>query len=260
MQRRALCIGINDYPGVGRDLMGCVNDAKDWATILREQGYEVTCLFDEQANLSALHGALTSLVAGIVKGDRLVVTFSGFGSFTAAPADMTMSSQPVWCPSDVADGEALPLSDLAAVLDTRAKGAGVVVISDTCHSGTVTRGDDQSLDPGTARMRILPPYAWTKSESRVRVGHSVEAGNTARAADIHITACGPYEFAWEGPFTSRFNGVFTQYALKALRELPPDSNYSMWLNGLRRYLPSTRWLQVPHLYSTAVLTKQAIFD
>ena len=43
----------------------------------------MTCLFDEQANLSALHGALTSLVAGIVKGDRLVVTFSGFGSFTA---------------------------------------------------------------------------------------------------------------------------------------------------------------------------------
>ena len=30
----ALCIGINDYPGTGSDLSGCVNDANDWGKIL----------------------------------------------------------------------------------------------------------------------------------------------------------------------------------------------------------------------------------
>ena len=30
MAKRALCIGINDYPGTGSDLAGCVNDAHDW--------------------------------------------------------------------------------------------------------------------------------------------------------------------------------------------------------------------------------------
>ena len=29
--RRALCIGINDYPYEGNDLNGCVNDANAWA-------------------------------------------------------------------------------------------------------------------------------------------------------------------------------------------------------------------------------------
>ena len=26
----ALCVGINDYPGVSSDLYGCRNDAADW--------------------------------------------------------------------------------------------------------------------------------------------------------------------------------------------------------------------------------------
>jgi len=31
MAKKALCIGINDYPGTQNDLSGCVNDANDWA-------------------------------------------------------------------------------------------------------------------------------------------------------------------------------------------------------------------------------------
>ncbi len=31
MSKKALCIGINDYPGTQNDLSGCVNDANDWA-------------------------------------------------------------------------------------------------------------------------------------------------------------------------------------------------------------------------------------
>ncbi len=29
MEKRALCIGINDYPGTRSDLARCVNDAKE---------------------------------------------------------------------------------------------------------------------------------------------------------------------------------------------------------------------------------------
>ena len=41
MDKRALCIGINDYPGTGSDLAGCVNDANDWAEALAGRGFEV---------------------------------------------------------------------------------------------------------------------------------------------------------------------------------------------------------------------------
>ena len=40
MTKRALCIGINDYPGTGSDLSGCVNDAKDWAGMLTGRGFD----------------------------------------------------------------------------------------------------------------------------------------------------------------------------------------------------------------------------
>jgi metacaspase-1 len=37
MRKRALCVGINDYPGEGSDLNGCVNDAKAWADLFSRQ-------------------------------------------------------------------------------------------------------------------------------------------------------------------------------------------------------------------------------
>ena len=54
MTKRALCVGINDYPGTGSDLSGCVNDAKDWTEVLNARGYEVTTLLDGQAKRQAL--------------------------------------------------------------------------------------------------------------------------------------------------------------------------------------------------------------
>ena len=42
-------------------------------------------------------------------------------------------------------------------------GVRVLLISDSCHSGSVTRGDDSDLDPGMPRARFLPPSVWMKA-------------------------------------------------------------------------------------------------
>ena len=34
MAKKALCVGINNYPGTQNDLNGCVNDANAWAGLL----------------------------------------------------------------------------------------------------------------------------------------------------------------------------------------------------------------------------------
>ena len=49
MAKRALCIGINDYPGTDSDLAGCLNDACDWTAILEQRGFSVQKLLDQQA-------------------------------------------------------------------------------------------------------------------------------------------------------------------------------------------------------------------
>ena len=38
--KKAICIGINNYPGISNDLNGCVNDAKDWSALLQGMGFE----------------------------------------------------------------------------------------------------------------------------------------------------------------------------------------------------------------------------
>ncbi|MDH5616880.1 MAG: caspase family protein, partial [Acidimicrobiia bacterium] len=41
MKKKALCVGINDYPIAGSDLRGCVNDATGWAALLADH-YDFT--------------------------------------------------------------------------------------------------------------------------------------------------------------------------------------------------------------------------
>lgn len=257
MQKRALCIGINDYKGCGRDLVGCVNDAGDWGAVLEGRGYAVVRLLDGQATLAMIRTALASLVEGCVKGDQVVLTYSGFGSYGPPTDAIERLLRPVWCPWDVADGHALPLDEVADLLNARAKGVRAVVVSDTCHSATVTRGDDQSLDPGTARMRILPPFAWLKSSGGTSFGTSGHLDEKLQLGDVQITACPPYGFAWEGRFTVRPNGVFTYYALKTLAALPSSTSYDVWLRRIT--LPSARWTQRPCLLGKPAVRREAVF-
>ena len=89
MAKRALCVGINDYPGSNMDLAGCVNDAKDWRALLESRGYSVTQLLDAEATRANLVRALEQLMAGGADGDSLVYTFSVTAH--ALPDDDAMS-------------------------------------------------------------------------------------------------------------------------------------------------------------------------
>jgi hypothetical protein len=81
MAKRALCVGINDYPESNMDLNGCVNDAMDWQSLLQSRGYQVTRLLDGEATRAAIAAQLQQLIGTAADGDSLVFTFSGHGSW-----------------------------------------------------------------------------------------------------------------------------------------------------------------------------------
>ncbi|HLG30174.1 MAG TPA: caspase family protein, partial [Candidatus Brocadiales bacterium] len=81
MVKKALCIGINDYPGTGSDLSGCVNDAADWKTALEQRGFAVQQLMDKQATKQAMLQGIQSLVQEAKSGDVVCITYSGHGSW-----------------------------------------------------------------------------------------------------------------------------------------------------------------------------------
>ena len=87
MTKKALCVGINDYPIAGMDLKGCVNDAKAWSALLRKQydftSADVRVLLDGAATHEHVTDGLKALLAGARSGDVLVFTNSSHGTYVA---------------------------------------------------------------------------------------------------------------------------------------------------------------------------------
>ena len=85
--KRALCVGINDYPVAGADLKGCVNDAKAWAALLIDhfdfEPQNVTMLLDAQATKQRVLEEVDKVLAGTKKGDVIVFTNSSHGTYVA---------------------------------------------------------------------------------------------------------------------------------------------------------------------------------
>ena len=87
MTKRALCVGINNYPGTGDDLTGCVNDAKAWASLLVDHydftKSDVALLLDKKATHTAVVNGLKRMLKGAKAGDVLVFTNSSHGTYLA---------------------------------------------------------------------------------------------------------------------------------------------------------------------------------
>ena len=157
MTKRALCIGINDYPGTGSDLAGCVNDAKDWAGMLKGRGFEVTTMLDKNATKANMASAMTELVKGAGYGDLAVITYSGHGTWVPdQDGDEADQRDEALCPYDINRGNFLVDDELYDIFQQRQRGARIVFISNSCHSGTVSRMAP-AIGDNPVRVRFLPP-------------------------------------------------------------------------------------------------------
>ncbi|HEX2974609.1 MAG TPA: caspase family protein [Bacteroidales bacterium] len=85
MRKKALCVGINDYPYDGADLNGCVNDARAWANLLIDhydfQSPDIRLLTDNQATKSKIMEALKSLITETKAEDVLFFSISSHGTY-----------------------------------------------------------------------------------------------------------------------------------------------------------------------------------
>ena len=262
MTNKALCIGINDYPGTQSDLAGCVNDAGDWASELTARGFAVASLIDAQATHAAMTEAINSLIHFARSGDTLVITYSGHGTWVPdSSGDEADGRDEGLCPYDV--GTVGPLIDdqIRQMFGARSPGVRIILISDSCHSGSVTRGREDDLDPGQARARFMPLEAWMPTNelppSSARPAHLI-GGIKRSGGDLLLAGCLDTQFSWDTSFRGRPNGAFTYYALKTLRENKPGT-YEAWFKAIRTYLPSTRLPQDPQILGSATSRRFKVF-
>jgi metacaspase-1 len=81
--RRALLVGINNYPNPENVLEGCVNDVYLMSSVLQESGFEpeeIRVVLDERATAQAIMERLTWLLDGVQDGEERVLYFSGHGA------------------------------------------------------------------------------------------------------------------------------------------------------------------------------------
>jgi len=263
MSKKALCIGINDYPGTNNDLSGCVNDANDWAAELAGRGYTVSKMLDKKATHAAMAKAIGGLIKDAKKGDTLAITYSGHGTWVPdSSGDEPDGRDEGLCPWDIASVGPLLDDDIHALFAKRAAGARILLISDSCHSGSVTRGDDSDLDAGPARARFMPLEAWMPAAELPKASRrppGLVSGLRRSGGDLLLAGCLDTQYSWDTSFRGRPNGAFTYYALKTLRENKP-SNYVAWFNAIRAYLPTTRLPQDPQIHGSAAAQRFKVFE
>lgn len=273
MSKTALCIGINNYPGTQMDLAGCVNDAEDWATELTARGFEVSKLIEKQATKAAMVAGMRKIIGDAAAGDTVVITFAGHGTY--APDRMGDEADGLdegLCPYDIQTGGAALLDDeLHALFANRKAGVKLVLISDSCHSGTVTRDLGSGDAPADLpKPRYMPMGNWMRGAPPAAAKAAVHSGASAfkkvvgQVGDLLLSGCeeGPGKYSYDWAFKRRPNGAFTYHALKALRELTakkPGATYADWHKAITGYLPMPDCPQRPQIWGTDTAKNNRIF-
>jgi len=248
MGKRALCIGINDYPGTGSDLVGCVNDANDWAEALTERFFDTDVMLDAQATGDAIRDGIRRKLGGAEAGDVVVVTYSGHGTWVPDDdGDEPDHRDEALCPYDIAAGRPLLDDELYDLFCERERGVRAVLISDSCHSGAVARFAP-SLRPDAGTVRFLPPSTFLAPDQARRAARMprVTAGRP-RYANLLMAGCQDFEYSYDANFGDRPNGAFSYVALATLREMKEDATYQEWMARIAQQLPSQDYPQTPGL-------------
>jgi metacaspase-1 len=251
--RSALCIGINDYPGTGSDLAGCVNDANDWGNALAERGFTVTMMLDAAATRSEMMRAMTEHVTAAASGDVVVITYSGHGTWQPDDdGDEPDHRDEALCPHDFATAGGLLDDDLFEIFGQRARGARVVFLSDSCHSGSVARMAPPLDGQEHGRVRFLEPGPFLSAETRARAlrVEKAPAKGLSRGTALLISGCGDTEYSYDANFGGRPNGAFTRVALDTLAKLEAGATYAGWHKAIRTALPSVTYPQAPQLMAS----------
>lgn len=253
--KRAVCVGINDYPGQYNDLSGCVNDAKDWAQLLKSEfgfGANVRSLLDGEATRDNMLSALDDLVAKSQEGDVAVFTYSGHGTwvYDRGERDESDNRDEALC---AYDGNIID-DEIRAILRQMKPGARLTVISDSCHSGSVTRQvlmrhharDRRSGEPAPKARYMPPPDELDAVRGMVLPVRRRIMYPESDMAELLLTGCNATEYSYDAFIGGRYNGAMTAHAVSLIKSNPRQT-YREMHRKLRELLPSPRYPQSPQL-------------
>lgn len=245
-------IGLNHvdpkhYQGWDGALNACIAHAKDMRALAIKKGFTGNTLLTEgQATAAAVTAVIQDAAKKLSKGDMLFLTYSGHGgqvrdTNSDEKDNDRMDETWVLYNRQLVDDE---LHNLWAKFKV---GVRILVLSDSCHSGTVTRNIPMFMGRG-AKPRAMPRP----------IGIKVERANTALYRDIQkntrgtenvkvgasvllISGCQDNQTSMDG----EKNGAFTGTLKKVWNGGKFTGDYRKFRDKIVSLLPAT---QTPNYY------------
>lgn len=232
-QAMSLHIGVNrvdpaTYGGWNGALGGCENDARTMMRIASTDGFTTRQLFTTEATTANVLNAIRDAARQLTAGGLFLCTYAGHGGQVTDVSgdDETDQQDETWVLYD----RQLLDDEVEQALSEFAPGVGIVMLSDSCHSGTVYR---RMLDPIQRSVAELKQAFYTDLAVPRSVPTDEEASvlsfprpvSAARQVEDRLTRRDRSSSSRGGPVVSspqlRFPGQRTRGAIAVL-ERPVD--------------------------------------
>jgi len=273
----SLHLGLNSVSGAAYEgwegpLAACEFDANDMAALARGKGMKATVLLTKKATRAALLSNMRSAAKALKADDLFFLTYSGHGGQVPdTNRDEPDRKDETWC---LFDGQLID-DELYFELSRFAAGVRVLVLSDSCHSGSVTRDRTPLPPPPGFRAKLMPDAVGVRVYDRHKAMYDKLQADVAAAAkkvmtdpdaalaQVAVTGPAVTATALVGAFKpsvvlisgcmdnqtsldGEHNGAFTEKLLKVWNRGAFAGNYKSFHARIRASMPAS---QSPNLFA-----------
>lgn len=249
VKKKALLVGVGDYPGNQWNDLSSANDLKYLTEALVLQNFtDITTLVDANATKDGILTALRKLKNNAEQNDIIMFHFSGHGQQIQdnENKDETDGYDEALVPHDAKEAlfsidysgdKHLRDDEIQPILDSIRKKIGnngsLIVVLDACHSGTATRTGKTIAVTRGEPVPFKIDHDYKAPNIYVAGDGFADAGATASNM-IVLSASGPNQVNYETKDVNGNNVGSLSYALaRALSELPKGANYNMLFNRIK---------------------------
>lgn len=264
----ALCIGLNfvdpnHYAGWDGQLNACEADAEDMTDIAKSRGFDVQTLLTKNATSENVINGISTAAKKLENGDIFILSYSGHGGkLPDENSDEIDNTDETWCLYD----RQLVDDEINNHLSEFKEGVRILVFSDSCHSGTVTRviATNKNIDMMNTntdingiRYRFAPiniirkTYRLHKSKyDKILSNRKLkESEDKVKASVILLSGCQDNQYSQDG----EFNGLFTSNLLDTWNNGLFNKSYKSFHKAILSKMPPD---QTPNYYLVGTLDKK----
>lgn len=257
---QALALGLNSvdpkhYGGWSGELNACEADAEDMTSIGKSRGFKVTTLLTKEATRERVIKAIRKASRTLKSGDIFMLSYSGHGGqLPDRNEDEADAMDETWC---LYDGELVD-DEMYSLYGGFAPGVRILVFSDSCHSGSVTKVAyyqnkmnmrTSNLDMHEVKYRFMPSdvarrtYRLNKDfyDNILKKTDLKEVEDKVKASVLLISGCQDNQLSQDGDF----NGLFTSQLLAVWKDGTFKGTYRRLQKDIVKRMPPD---QTPNYY------------